>query len=60
MQLAKNVIDVGLSTTNLEPMLRCWQQQDVTVRFDHALPVLTAQIIFGFDLNRPTQNKSLR
>jgi hypothetical protein len=25
MQLAKNVIDVGLSTNNLEPMLRFWQ-----------------------------------
>ncbi len=26
MQLAKNVIDLGLSTNNLEPMLRFWQQ----------------------------------
>jgi hypothetical protein len=26
MQLAKSVIDVGLSTNNLEPMLRFWQQ----------------------------------
>jgi hypothetical protein len=34
MQLAKNVIDVGLSTNNLEPML-----QDVAIRFDHVLPV---------------------
>jgi hypothetical protein len=38
MQLAKNVIDVGLSTNNLEPMLRFWQQ-DVAIRFDHVLPV---------------------
>jgi len=26
MLLAKNVVDVGLSTNNLEPMLRFWQQ----------------------------------
>ena len=38
MQLAKRVIDVGLSTNDLEPMLRFWQQ-DVAVRFDHVLPV---------------------
>src|ERR1700747_2731589 len=38
MQLAKNVIDVGLSTNDLEPMLRFWQQ-DVGLRFDHVLPV---------------------
>jgi lactoylglutathione lyase len=42
MQLAKNVIDVGLSTNNLVPMLRFWQQ-DVAVRFDHALPVRRGQ-----------------
>ena len=42
MQLAKNVIDVGLSTNNLEPMLRFWQQ-DVAVRFDHVLPVRRGQ-----------------
>jgi hypothetical protein len=36
MQLAKTVIDVGLSTNDLEPMLRFWQQ-----RFDHVLPVWT-------------------
>jgi catechol 2,3-dioxygenase-like lactoylglutathione lyase family enzyme len=38
MQLAKNVIDAGLSTNNLEPMLRFWQQ-DAGLRFDHVLPV---------------------
>ena len=38
MQLAKPVIDVGLSTNNLEPMLRFWQQ-DAGLRFDHVLPV---------------------
>jgi lactoylglutathione lyase len=32
MQSAKNNIDVGLSTNNLEPMLRFWQQ-DVAIRF---------------------------
>ena len=36
MQLAKNVIDVGLSTNNPEPMLQFWQQ-DVAIRFDHVL-----------------------
>lgn len=38
MQLAKNVIDIGLSTNNLEPMLRFWQQ-DASLRFDHVLPI---------------------
>ena len=38
MQLAKNVIDVGLSTNNLEPMLR-FRQQDVGLHFDHELPL---------------------
>ena len=42
MQLAKSVIDVGLSTNNLEPMLRFWQQ-DAAVRFDHVLPVRRGQ-----------------
>jgi catechol 2,3-dioxygenase-like lactoylglutathione lyase family enzyme len=42
MQLAKNVIDVGLSTNNLEPMLRFWQQ-DAGLRFDHVLPVRRGQ-----------------
>src|SRR5260370_35140570 len=42
MQLAKNVIDVGLSTNNLEPMLRFWQQ-DVGLRFDYVLPVRRGQ-----------------
>jgi lactoylglutathione lyase len=36
MQMAKNVIDVGLSTNQLEPMLQFWQQ-DVGLRFDHVL-----------------------
>jgi lactoylglutathione lyase len=42
MRLAKTVIDVGLSTNNLEPMLRFWQQ-DVGLRFDHVLPVRRGQ-----------------
>jgi lactoylglutathione lyase len=42
MQLAKNVIDVGLSTNNREPMLRFWQQ-DAGLRFDHVLPVRRGQ-----------------
>jgi catechol 2,3-dioxygenase-like lactoylglutathione lyase family enzyme len=48
MQLAKNVIDVGLSTNNLEPMLRFWQQE-VAVRFDHVLPVRRGQKQYRHD-----------
>lgn len=48
MQLAKSVIDVGLSTNNLEPMLRFWQQ-DVVVRFDHVLPVRRGQKQYRHD-----------
>src|SRR5882724_10188716 len=48
MQLAKNVIDVGLSTNNLEPMLRSWQQ-DAAVRFDHVLPVRRGQKQYRHD-----------
>jgi catechol 2,3-dioxygenase-like lactoylglutathione lyase family enzyme len=42
MQLAKPIIDVGLSTNNLEPMLQFWQH-DAAVRFDHVLPVRRGQ-----------------
>ena len=38
MLLAKNVVYVGLSTSNLGPMLRFWQQ-DAGLRFDKILPV---------------------
>jgi catechol 2,3-dioxygenase-like lactoylglutathione lyase family enzyme len=48
MQLAKNVIDVGLSTNNLEPMLQFWQQE-VGLRFDHALPVRRGQKQYRHD-----------
>jgi lactoylglutathione lyase len=48
MQLAKNVIDVGLSTNQLEPMLRFWQQ-DVGLRFDHVLPVRRGQKQYRHD-----------
>lgn len=48
MQLAKSVIDVGLSTNNLEPMLRFWQQ-DAAVRFDHVLPVRRGQKQYRHD-----------
>jgi catechol 2,3-dioxygenase-like lactoylglutathione lyase family enzyme len=48
MQLAKNVIDVGLSTNNLEPMLLFWQQ-DVGLRFDHVLPVRRGQKQYRHD-----------
>jgi catechol 2,3-dioxygenase-like lactoylglutathione lyase family enzyme len=48
MQLAKNVIDVGLSTNNLEPMLQFWQQQ-AGLRFDHVLPVRRGQKQYRHD-----------
>jgi catechol 2,3-dioxygenase-like lactoylglutathione lyase family enzyme len=48
MQLAKNVIDVGLSTNNLEPMLRFWQQ-GVGLRLDHVLPVRRGQKQYRHD-----------
>ena len=48
MKLAKNVIDVGLSTNNLEPMLRFWQQ-DAGLRFDHMLPVRRGQKQYRHD-----------
>jgi catechol 2,3-dioxygenase-like lactoylglutathione lyase family enzyme len=48
MLLAKNVIDVGLSTNHLEPMLRFWQQ-DAAVRFDHVLPVRRGQKQYRHD-----------
>ena len=48
MQLAKKVIDVGLSTNDLEPMLRFWQE-DVGLRFDHVLPVRRGQKQYRHD-----------
>jgi catechol 2,3-dioxygenase-like lactoylglutathione lyase family enzyme len=48
MQLAKSVIDVGLSTNHLEPMLEFWQQQ-VGLRFDHVLPVRRGQKQYRHD-----------
>jgi catechol 2,3-dioxygenase-like lactoylglutathione lyase family enzyme len=48
MQLAKNVIDVGLSTNNLEPMLQFWQRE-VGLRFDHVLPVRRGQKQYRHD-----------
>ena len=48
MQLAKNFIDVGLSTNTLEPMLRFWQQ-DAGLRFDHVLPVRRGQKQYRHD-----------
>ncbi len=48
MQLAKNVIDVGLSTNQLEPMLTFWQQE-AGLRFDHVLPVRRGQKQYRHD-----------
>lgn len=42
MELAKPRIDVGLSTNNLEPMLRFWQDE-VGVPFDHLLKIRRGQ-----------------
>ncbi|WJR75560.1 VOC family protein [Bradyrhizobium sp. NP1] len=42
MQLAKQIIDVGLSTNDLESMLRFWQE-DVGLRFDHVQPIRRGQ-----------------
>lgn len=38
MRLAKNCLDIGLFTTNLQPMLEFWQQE-VGVPFEELLPV---------------------
>jgi len=48
MRLAKNVIDVGLSTNLLEPMLRFWQE-DAGLAFDHLLPVRRGQKQYRHD-----------
>jgi catechol 2,3-dioxygenase-like lactoylglutathione lyase family enzyme len=48
MQLAKSVIDVGLSTNHLEPMLEFWQRQ-AGLRFDHVLPVRRGQKQYRHD-----------
>ena len=48
MQLAKNAIDVGLSTNQLEPMLTFWQE-DAGLRFDHVLPVRRGQKQYRHD-----------
>jgi catechol 2,3-dioxygenase-like lactoylglutathione lyase family enzyme len=48
MQLAKKVIDVGLSTNNLEPMLWFWQE-DAGLRFDQVLPVRRGQKQYRHD-----------
>ncbi|HEX7760163.1 MAG TPA: VOC family protein [Caulobacteraceae bacterium] len=38
MDLAKPQVDIGLSTNNIEPMLRFWQDQ-AGIPFDHLLPI---------------------
>ncbi|MBR0897631.1 VOC family protein [Bradyrhizobium tropiciagri] len=48
MQLAKNVIDLGLSFNDLEPMLRFWQQ-DAGLRFDHMQPIRRGQKQYRHD-----------
>src|SRR5690348_2263796 len=48
MQLAKSVIDIGLSTNHLEPMLGFWQH-DAGVRFDHLLPIRRGQKQYRHD-----------
>jgi catechol 2,3-dioxygenase-like lactoylglutathione lyase family enzyme len=48
MELAKNVVDVGLSTNNLEPMLRFWHQ-DAGLPLDQVLPVRRGQKQYRHD-----------
>jgi hypothetical protein len=48
MLLAKNAVDVGLSTNNLEPMLQFWQR-DAGLRFDQVLPVRRGQKQYRHD-----------
>ncbi|MHC2436429.1 hypothetical protein [Bradyrhizobium sp. USDA 4451] len=48
MQLAKTVIDIGLSSNHLEPMLRFWQQ-DAGLRFDHVQPIRRGQKQYRHD-----------
>jgi catechol 2,3-dioxygenase-like lactoylglutathione lyase family enzyme len=48
MRLAKNVIDIGLSTNQLEPMLHFWQH-DAGLRFDHVLPIRRGQKQYRHD-----------
>jgi hypothetical protein len=48
MRLAKNVIDLGLSTNKLEPMLQFWQRE-AGLRFDHVLPVRRGQKQYRHD-----------
>lgn len=38
MHLAKNFLDIGLSTNNLAPLLAFWQGEPAA-RFDHVLPI---------------------
>jgi catechol 2,3-dioxygenase-like lactoylglutathione lyase family enzyme len=48
MQLVKKVIDIGLSTNNLDPMLRFWQEE-AGLHFDHVLPVRRGQKQYRHD-----------
>ncbi len=59
MLLAKNVVDVGLSTNNLEPMLRFWQQ-DAGLRFDQILPVRRGQKQGRYDADGSVIKLNLR
>ena len=59
MQLAKNVIDIELSTNNLEPMLRFWQQ-DAAVRFDHVLPVSERRIAMAVPTKPGSEDSSIQ
>ncbi len=42
MELAKNFLDIGLSTNNLQPILTFWQEE-VGAKFDHILPIRPGQ-----------------
>lgn len=49
MDLAKPRVDIGLSTNDIEPMLRFWQD-DAGIPFDHLLPIRRGQNQHRHDL----------
>jgi len=48
VKLAKPMIDLGLSTNNLEPMVEFWAHE-VGLRLDHVLPVRRGQKQYRYD-----------
>jgi len=48
VKLAKPMIDLGLSTNNLGPMVEFWEHE-VGLRLDHVLPVRRGQKQYRYD-----------